>query len=134
MKHLDVASAVVLKDGKILAMRRGPEKNPATSMKWEFPGGKVEPGETPAQTVERELMEEMSYEVHPIRRLVKVDQDYPGFSITLDAWLCSADSFDFIRKEHIDSRWIPLEELSADVLDWAPADRKIVAAILPILR
>ncbi len=134
MKHLDVAAAVVIKDGKVLAMRRGPGGNPVTSLKWEFPGGKVEPGEAPSQTVERELREEMSYEVRAVRRLAKVDQDYPDFGITLDAWLCSADSFGFVRKEHIDSRWIPLEELSADVLDWAPADRKIVEAILPILR
>ena len=63
MKHLDVAAAVVLKDGKILAMQRGPGGNPATACKWEFPGGKMEPGETPQQALARELKEELAIDV-----------------------------------------------------------------------
>jgi 8-oxo-dGTP diphosphatase len=84
-KHYNVVAAVVVMDGEILYMQRGKGKSPSTDFKWEFPGGKIEEGETPQQAVVRELQEEMDYKVTPARRLVKVEHEYPDFSISLDA-------------------------------------------------
>ncbi len=125
-KHYDVAAAVVEFGGKILCMQRGKSRYPYTSEKWEFPGGKIEAGETPQQAIVRELREEMDYDVVPVRRLAKVEHEYPDFSISLDAWLCSASDREFRMKEHIASRWMDPGEVG--MLDFAAADKDIIAA------
>lgn len=109
-------------------MQKGQTKFPYTSYKFEFPGGKVEPGETSEEALLRELREEMDYQVTIVRPLVTVSHDYPDFSITMEAFLCQAESTDFKLKEHHDFRWLPVESLNA--LDWAAADTGIVQALL----
>lgn len=115
MKHYNVVAAVVCHDGKYLCMQKGKTKFEYTSYKWEFPGGKIEPGETPQQALARELMEEM---------------EYPDFSITMTAFLCTTkgDANGFRRREHADSKWCSQEELKG--LDWAAADIDVVEGIL----
>ena len=88
MKHYNVVAAVVCHDGKYLCMQKGKTKFEYTSYKWEFPGGKIEPGETPQQALVRELMEEMEYLVEVGEELVTVNHEYPDFSITMTAFLC----------------------------------------------
>ena len=129
-KHYDVVAAVVCHDGKFLCMQKGKTKFEYTSYKWEFPGGKIEPGETPKAALARELMEEMDYPVEVGEWVVTVDHEYPDFSITMTAYLCKpkVEADAFRRKEHVDSKWCGKEELKS--LDWAAADVDIVKAIL----
>jgi 8-oxo-dGTP diphosphatase len=87
MKHYNVVAAVVCHDGKYLCMQKGKTKFEYTSYKWEFPGGKIEPGETPQQALARELMEEMEYLVEVGEELVTVNHEYPDFSITMTAFV-----------------------------------------------
>ena len=130
MKHYNVVAAVVYHDGKYLCMQKGKTKFEYTSYKWEFPGGKIELGETPQQALARELMEEMEYPVEVGEELVTVNHEYPDFSITMTAYLCTpkGDADGFKRREHADNKWCSQEELKG--LDWAAADVGVVRILL----
>lgn len=130
MKHYNVVAAVVCHDGKYLCMQKGKTKFEYTSYKWEFPGGKIELGETPQQALARELMEEMEYLVEVGEELVTVNHEYPDFSITMTAFLCTpkGDADGFKRREHADSKWCSADELKG--LNWAAADIDVVEGIL----
>ena len=131
MKTLSVVAAVIQavdNNGEkiILATQRG-----YGEMKdgWEFPGGKIEPGETPQQALARELMEEMEYPVEVGEELVTVNHQYPDFSITMTAFLCTpkGDANGFKRREHADSKWCSKDEMMW--LDLAAADMGIVSVL-----
>lgn len=129
MKHYDVVAAVVVAGDNVLCVQKGRTKYRYTSYKYEFPGGKVEDGETQRQALRRELMEEMSYNVDVGELLTTVEHTYDDFSITLTAYLCTAKTPDsFVLKEHIGFKWLKREELSA--LDWTAADLGIVSALV----
>lgn len=130
MKHYNVVAAVVCHNGKYLCMQKDKTKFEYTSYKWEFPGGKIEPGETLQQALARELMEEMEYPVEVGEELVTVNHECPDFSITMTAFLCTpkGDANGFRRREHADSKWCSQEELKG--LDWAVADVGIVRILL----
>ena len=128
MKHYHVVAAVVCRNGSYLCMQKGETKFPYTTLKYEFPGGKIEPGETPQEALRRELIEEMDYPVTVGRHLVTVCHAYPDFQITLEAYLCSAADDRFVMKEHHACCWLPAERL--EELDWAAADVGIVRAIV----
>lgn len=126
MKQLEVVAAILIYDGKILCMERGKGKYPYISYKYEFPGGKIEVGEGRHEALERELREEM--DIHVVVKeedlFMTVHHDYPDFSITMHAFLCHMTTPDFVRKEHIDSKWLKPSEL--DTVEWAPADVPIM--------
>ena len=128
MKHYNVVAAVICHEDKFLCMQKGKTKFDYTSFKFEFPGGKIEPGETPQQALKRELMEEMNYEIEVGKELVTVTHTYPDFSITMTAFLCTAASPTFVMNEHVSFEWKKVENLKE--LDWAAADVGIVDAIL----
>ena len=124
-KHHQVVAAVVEVDGKVLCMQRGESRYPYTSRKWEFPGGKIEPGETPEQALHRELLEEMDFDVEVCELLGTVTHDYPDFTITLAAYRCAASTTGFTMREHVASRWLPWADLPS--LPWCAADARLIA-------
>ena len=124
-KHYKVVAAVIEVDGKVLCMQRGVTRYPYTSHRWEFPGGKIEPGETPEEAVHRELLEEMDLDVEVHELLATVTHDYPDFTITLAAYRCTAVSRDFIMHEHAASRWLSWQDLPS--LQWCEADERLLS-------
>lgn len=124
-KHHYVVAAVIEVDGRVLCMQRGENRYPYTSNRWEFPGGKIEPGETPEQALHRELIEEMDFDVEVCEHLATVTHDYPDFTITLAAYRCKASTTAFTMREHAASRWLPWNELST--LPWCAADERLIA-------
>lgn len=127
-RHYDVVAAVIRHEGRLLCMQKGPTRFPYTSLRWEFPGGKIEPGETPQQALQREIEEEMDMLVTVRDSVGKVRHEYPDFSITLEAFWCDVASPRFTLKEHHDFLWLSPDQLPS--LSWAAADRKIVNLIL----
>ena len=127
-KHHHVVAAVVQDGDDYLCMRRGLTRYPYTSLHWEFPGGKVEVGESPQQALHRELLEEMDMDVEVGQHLVTVEHEYPDFTITLEAYRCTSSSRQFNMKEHHAFLWLPATSLTT--LDWAAADIGIVKALL----
>lgn len=126
MKHLDVVGAIIVFGGKILCMKRGAGKYPCTAYKYEFPGGKIEPGESKTAALERELREEMDIQVKidPANWFWRVEHVYPDFSISMDTYFCYPDSPAFTMKEHVDAKWLFPSELQS--LEWAPADAELI--------
>lgn len=130
MDQLNVVAAILVCDGKILCMQRGAGKYLYTSFKYEFPGGKIEPGEKPTEALERELREEMDLiaEVKESDYFMTIHHRYPDFDLSMHCYVRPVPTFDFNRKEHTDHRWLPPQDLLQ--LDWAPADLPIVAKIM----
>jgi len=128
-KHYKVVGAIIEHEGKILCMQRPKGKFPSTDYKWEFPGGKVEAGETKPQALMRELREEMDFKVQISEEdyFATVHHEYPEFEITMDTFLCRVTDPSFVRKEHIDHCWLAPQEMPR--LDWAAADYPIVEQI-----
>lgn len=127
MKHYHVVAAIIENDGRFLCMQKGETKFEYTSYKFEFPGGKVEEGETEQQALARELMEEMDYAIVVDRPYKTVHHVYPDFEITMTAYLCKAATRLFHMNEHISFRWLKASELMR--LDWAAADVPIAKLV-----
>lgn len=124
--HLNVAAALIVNDkGEVLCVKRGASKFVSTAFRWEFPGGKIDANETPAQAAVREIQEELSMEVSPLADGPVVNHQYDEFSITLHAILCTPLSKSPpILNEHIDACWLPADALWS--LDFAAADQPIL--------
>ena len=123
-KHLNVVCAVVQNGNKILCtqrLRKGPNY---IAEHWEFPGGKVNEGESNHEALRREILEEMDWNIYVGAKLGSVEYDYPDFSICLTAYDCMAHDNDFKLLAHIDSCWLKPEEFSR--LDWAEADAALI--------
>lgn len=126
-KHIEVVAAIIQRSGKYLAVQRGPAKLDYISHKWEFPGGKVEVGESLETAIERELQEELKVAVSGLQLLTTVNHEYPDFHITMHCFLCHLETQDVTLTEHIDSRWLNDSELWN--VDWAAADIPAVKAL-----
>ncbi len=124
LPHYHVVAALVECEGEYLCVQRGKTKYEYTSYKYEFPGGKVEAGETEAEALKRELMEEMNYEVEVVRHLTTITHHYSDFSVTLSIHLCKAQTKEFEMREHIDFRWLKPTEMPA--LPWVAADQQFI--------
>jgi len=129
-KHYKVVGAIIEHDGKILCMQRPKGKFPSTDLKWEFPGGKIEEGETKPQALMRELREEMDFniEISEDDYFATVHHIYPEFEITMDTFLCRVTDPRFVRKEHVDHCWLAPKDMPK--LDWAAADYPIVEKLV----
>ena len=128
MKHIHVVAAVIIHNKKILCMQRGPAKYDYISKKWEFPGGKLEEGETKLEAIEREIKEELHIDIQVDAFLITVNHSYPDFQLTMDTFICSSDMAELTLIEHVDFKWLEKTELSE--LDWAAADLPIVEKLM----
>lgn len=123
----EVVAAIIKRDGRILACRRPPHK--ARGLLWEFPGGKVEPGETPEEAIVRECREELGITLVPQSVFTEVTHHYPDLTVHLTFFLCSLPQGEPVPLEHDAIRWSAPEEL-AD-LPFCPADRGVADMLCP---
>jgi 8-oxo-dGTP diphosphatase len=121
MKHIEVVAAVIRKGDRIFATQRGYGE---WKDWWEFPGGKMELGETPEEALVREIHEELSADISVDQFLCTVEHDYPTFHLTMHCYLCSLLSEALHLNEHEAARWLTKDEL--DSVKWLPADVKVV--------
>lgn len=125
MKQVEVVAAVLRDDaGRVFATQRG---YGAMKDGWEFPGGKIETGETPEEALKREIVEELNVNIDIDDFLTTVEWDYETFHLTMQCYLCHVVSGEMVLMEHEAARWLPLEEI--DSVDWLPADLMVVAAL-----
>ncbi len=123
MKTIEVVAAILRKDDKYLSVQRGYGEFAGG---WEFPGGKVEPGEEEEAALIREIQEEMNLDIKLIDKLCSVEYDYPSFHLLMHCYI--ADPLgSFSLNEHSGHRWLGLDEL--DSVDWLPADIEVVEAL-----
>ncbi len=94
---------------------------------WEFPGGKIEPGETPEEALKREIMEELDTEIRVGELVDTIEYDYPTFHLSMDCFWCEILSGNLVLKEHEDARWLSKTQLK-DV-EWLPADVTLIENI-----
>ena len=126
-KKIKVVAAIIQNGNKILCVQKGKNKYSYISEKYEFPGGKLEDGETREQALSREIREELNMEIQNIKEFTVVEHQYPDFSIRLEAFTCSAKSTSLTLSEHIAYEWLTVAQL--DKLNWAQADVPIVKDI-----
>ncbi len=124
MKTVRVAAAIIIQDDKVFATQRG---YGAFKDGWEFPGGKIEDGETPREALVREIKEELDTEIEVTDFLETVEYDYPDFHLSMDCFFCTIRSGELVLKEHEAARWLTAETL--DSVEWLPADLGLVADI-----
>ena len=124
MSSIKVVAAIIFQNHKVFATQRG-----YGDFKdgWEFPGGKIEAGETSEQALAREIREELNTEIEVGERLCTVEHDYPAFHLSMQCFLCRVISGDFVLREHEAARWLGSDELWS--VDWLPADIEVVKAI-----
>lgn len=122
---IEVVGAVIQHDGKIFACRRGPDMNMAGS--WEFPGGKLEPGEKPEEALKREIEEELGCVVSVGEFITRTEYEYEFGAIALTSFFCELKDGSPTLSEHDDSGWFTPQQLKD--LPWAPADVEAVQIV-----
>ena len=121
MKTIKVVAAIIKEGNKILATQRGYGEFQGG---WEFPGGKIELGETKEEALIREIREELDTEVIVEELFDTVEYDYPNFHLSMDCFLCSIRKGNFVLKEHQEARWLTKETL--DSVEWLSADQGLI--------
>ena len=126
MKKIEVVAAIIHDEKeRIFATQRG-----YGDFKdgWEFPGGKMEPGESPEEALKREIMEELDTKIVVERLVQTVDFDYPKFHLTMHCFWCLVENGSLTLKEHEAARWLSKEQLES--IDWLPADKVVVDELI----
>lgn len=127
-KTTRVSAAIIRQENKIFVTQRGYGKFKGY---WEFPGGKIEAGETPEQALYREILEELDTEVAVGELVETVEYDYPDFHLVLYCFFCTVRSGNLYLKEHADARWLSKENL--DSVEWLPADLDLIRKLKQLL-
>ena len=129
MKTIRVVAAIIIDDGKVFATQRGYGE---FKDGWEFPGGKIDAGETPEEALIREIKEELDTEIVVKELLDTVEYDYPKFHLSMDCFICKIKSGELVLKEHEASKWLTKETLNS--VEWLPADLGLIEKIENYLR
>ena len=124
MKTVNVVAALIINQDKVFATQRGYGE---FKDGWEFPGGKIEPGETPEEAIKREIKEELATEIRVEQPLTAVEYDYPTFHLSMRCFICKVERGNLTLLEHEAARWLSYDEL--DDVDWLPADRVVVGEL-----
>ena len=124
MKVIDVVAAIIHKDGAYFATLRGYGEFEGM---WEFPGGKIEPGESSEDALKREIQEELGIDITIDKFLCTTEYDYPSFHMTMHCYICSIDAGEIVLREHKSARWLRPEELGS--VEWLPADKDIISRL-----
>ncbi len=128
MKTIHVVAAIILRENQFLCMQKGLHKYDYISHKYEFPGGKIEEGETEEIALIREIKEELGMTLISAKKYVTVKHEYPDFNIVLHSYICSAGIEQIQLNEHLECKWLNACDLLN--LDWAAADMPIVNQLI----
>lgn len=126
-KQIEVVAGAIVSAGRLFATQRGYGDWAGW---WEFPGGKIEPGEAPEEALRRELREELALEVRVGEEVARVEYDYPKFHLSMRLYLCTPEGEPTLR-EHSAARWLSKEELES--VRWLPADKDVIHLIHTLL-
>ena len=129
MKTIEVVAAIIIKDGQVFATQRGYGEFQGW---WEFPGGKMEAGESPQEALKREIREELDADVLVKELLETVEWDYPNFHLTMHCFICNLLSESLHLNEHEAATWLTHETLRS--VKWLPADEILLEKIAEYLR
>lgn len=124
MKIVKVAAAIIVDKDKIFATQRGYGE---FKDGWEFPGGKIEEGETPKQALVREIKEELDTVIDVGDLLDTIEYDYPNFHLSMKCFMCKVKEGSLVLKEHEAAKWLAVDELNS--VDWLPADKGVIKKI-----
>lgn len=122
MKKIEVVAAIIKKGDRVFATQRGYGE---WKDWWEFPGGKMEPGETPEEALKREIREELDAEISVDKFLETIVYDYPQFHLTMHCYMCSLTGESLHLNEHEAARWLSAQDLNS--VKWLPADLTLIA-------
>ena len=128
VKQIEVVAAIIRREDKIFATQRGYGE---WKDWWEFPGGKMEAGESPEEALKREIREELSSEISVDELLCTVEYDYPNFHLTMHCYWCSLLTEALHLNEHEAARWLTKDELES--VEWLPADWQVIEILKGIL-
>ena len=121
MNTIRVVAAVIINSSQVFATQRGYGD---WKDYWEFPGGKIEPGETSEEALLREIKEELDTEIIIGSKITTIEYDYPEFHLSMECFFAEVKSGNLLLKEHEAARWLIIEDL--DIVEWLPADKEII--------
>ena len=124
MKQIEVVAAIIQREGAYFATQRGYGEFEGM---WEFPGGKIEPGESSENALKREIQEELGVDIVIEDLICTTEYDYPSFHLTMHCYLCRVEAGEIELREHKSARWLRPEELGS--VEWLPADKDVISRL-----